>query len=394
MSPATTIERLPAPEPSVAPARRPTRRIGFACAWTDPPTGTWSGTPSSLLQALRSITDVEDLGVHPGRALTTLHRLRALRRHQGRWVSPWRYTEAWQQTVEHQIQDASRRQASDAVIEIGDLALVDRPFAIYQDLSYDAVLDAFDHVTGATPHFPGLDRDDLRRCRDRQHRLYAEASIVFTMSHWLAGSLIGTGVEPEKVRVVHPGRQAPGPESPPRVRRRPRRRLLFVGRDFRTKGGDLVVDALRRLRSEVDPSMTLTVAGPVRWPLPGPVPTGVYHLGPVPGHRLPGLFERHDLLVMPSRLEGFGKVFVEALAHGLPCVGRAAFAMPEIITPGVDGALVAGDDVDQLAATVAAVLDDDGLYESCAGRWQAVARHYRWDRAASEMVAALGEVTS
>jgi glycosyltransferase involved in cell wall biosynthesis len=88
---------------------------------------------------------------------------------------------------------------------------------------------------------------------------------------------------------------------------------------------------------------------------------------------------------MPSRLEAFGIVFTEALARGLPCIARDAYAMPEIVTPGVSGALVAGDDEHELAAAIAATLADDALYEACHERAPEVAAYFSWERAAQEV---------
>jgi len=67
----------------------------------------------------------------------------------------------------------------------------------------------------------------------------------------------------------------------------PRRRLLFVGRvnhdfDFYAKGGDLVLATLALLRRDHDPRITLTVAGPENWPVPGSPPDGVPFLGSLP----------------------------------------------------------------------------------------------------------------
>ena len=132
-------------------------------------------------------------------------------------------------------------------------------------------------------------------------------------------------------------------EHKPRLQLRervaPRRRLLFVGwgtdvSDFYRKGGDLVVAALALLRRDHDPRITLTVVGPETWPLPGSPPDGVRFLGSLPAHEVAPLYDSHDLFVMPSRMEAFGIVFTEAVARGLPCVARDAYAMPEIVTPG------------------------------------------------------------
>ena len=62
---------------------------------------------------------------------------------------------------------------------------------------------------------------------------------------------------------------------------------------------------------------------------------------------------------MPSRLEAFGIVLTEALARGLPCIARDAYVMPEIVTPGVSGALVVSDDAKMSAAAIAATLADE-----------------------------------
>ena len=84
-------------------------------------------------------------------------------------------------------------------------------------------------------------------------------------------------------------------------------------------------------------------------------------------------------------MEPFGVVFAEALARGLPCVARDAFAMPEIVTPGVSGALITRDDENELAAAIAAALADDALYERCYERAPDMAEYFSWERTGLEV---------
>ena len=276
------------------------------------------------------------------------------------------------------------------MLEIQDLARTDRPYFLYQDLSYDIVSDLLDdRSAGLAEYFPHLDRSAVERRRARQVGVYEGATGIFAMSRFLADSLVErTGIDPAKVHVVRPGARPratdPGP-LPPR-RPGPRRRLLFAGTTFGVKGGDLVVAATEILRRDRDAEITLTVVGPDRWPGPGGIPEGVRFLGRVGADDMDDVYAAHDVLVVPSRLEGFGKVFVEALAHGLPCVGRKAFAMPEIIEPGRNGALVEGESPAELADAIWRTLQDERVFELCAADRGQVLATYNWDRAAADML--------
>ena len=136
----------------------------------------------------------------------------------------------------------------------------------------------------------------------------------------------------------------------------------------------------------------LAPAGPSSWPLRSDVPEGVTFLGRVPSTDVGPLMDTHDLFVMPSRMEGFGIAFVEALTRGLPCVGRDACAMPEIIDPVDGGRLVRSEDPGELATVVADALADDALYAACAAAADARRRHFSWERAASDVVAVAEQV--
>jgi len=381
--------------------RRPTRtlgrvRLGFACAWDARPELTWSHTPWNLRAALRGRVEVVDLGVSYPPALRVALKAACARRYRGQWVSMWRHSRAARGYGQLTIRRALRSMPCDAVLQVQDLAAVDVPYLLYQDLSYDVLLERADQPGGLT-HFPTLSTAAVHRLRDRQRELYRGAAGVLAMSRWFADHLVAvSGVPADRVRVVHPGASALRPRDPTvadRVHTRrmagPRRRLLFVGRDFHTKAGDLVVAALALLRREHHPGTTLTVAGPDAWPLPGAVPSGVDFRGRLSVGEVARLYDEHDLFVLPSRFEGFGIVFVEALAHGLPCIARRAFAMPEIVTPGVDGDLVERDDPADLAARIVRLLDDDAVYERAHARAAAVAAHYSWGRAADEVLSAV-----
>ncbi|MBC8041730.1 MAG: glycosyltransferase family 4 protein [Opitutaceae bacterium] len=60
-------------------------------------------------------------------------------------------------------------------------------------------------------------------------------------------------------------------------------------------------------------------------------------------------FARCTLFALPSQKEGFGLVYLEAMAHGKPCIAAQAGGAPEVVTPGT-GLLVPYGDIPALAA--------------------------------------------
>ncbi len=363
-------------------------RVGFVCNWDRQPERTWSGTPWHLRSHLREQLDVVDLGLTVPTVPRAVLKLASARHLDGRWVTPWKHDRPFERAAEVLIARRAARSRVDAVFQVADLARPSVPYFTYQDLSYEVLLREWGDDPHVVARYFGLPLDAVKRRRDRQHAIYAGATGILVMSEWLAGRVREwSDVPAERVHVVHPGAtslaaMAGGPRPP--ARPGPRRRLLFVGRDFWIKGGDLVLAAVRRLRRSYDPAVTLTIAGPARWPAPEPPDDGVRYIGPVPRGAMAELYDAHDLYVMPSRLEGFGIVFAEALSRGLPCVGRDAFAMPEIIPTGC-GALVTRDGPEELAAAIVGVLEDDAIYERCSARRHELARHFTWSRAAEEV---------
>lgn len=369
-------------------------RLGFACEWERTPEQTWSGTPWGLRCALGRRTDVTDLGLAYS-ASRNLWKYAYARRRHGRWVSMYRWSPTWDRMMQRKLRASSSGAAVDAVVEVGDLARFDAPYYVYQDLSFDVLAKYYDPEAGA-PGVKGMDIGTIERRRERQREIYESAAGIFAMSEWFAETLVEwSGVPPEKVTVAYAGLNSietdvkDGGDAGEDYARSGASKLLFVGRDFFRKGGDVVVAALDRLRREYSPKVRLTVAGPGEWPLSGGVPEGVDFLGDLPTAEVARLYREHDLFVMPSRFEAFGIVFREALANGLPVVGRSAFALPEIITPGKNGALVDGDDPEELASAIVAVLENPDIRRYTVGAAEDVRARFSWDAVAERMLGAM-----
>ncbi|HKO03890.1 MAG TPA: glycosyltransferase family 4 protein [Candidatus Acidoferrales bacterium] len=87
-----------------------------------------------------------------------------------------------------------------------------------------------------------------------------------------------------------------------------------------------------------------------------------------------------DIFVLPTQVEGFGVVFLEAMYHRLPVVAVRASATPEVVEDGVTGLLVSPGDSGELSAALIALLSDDERRRAMgeAGR-QRVERLYRFE---------------
>lgn len=92
-------------------------------------------------------------------------------------------------------------------------------------------------------------------------------------------------------------------------------------------------------------------------------------------------YERAQVFALPSRGEGFGLVYLEAMAYGLPCIGSTEDAAREVIHDGVTGWLVPQDDRADLAARIVHLLGDRdrALRMGAAGR-QRVATDFSYRR--------------
>lgn len=97
------------------------------------------------------------------------------------------------------------------------------------------------------------------------------------------------------------------------------------------------------------------------------------------------------LLAMPSRREGFGLVYLEAMAARLPCIGSVHDAAAEVIVDGETGYLVPQDDLTGLAQRITQLLEDEARRRRMgeAGR-QRYVRMYSYEAFRDRVVAQVG----
>lgn len=120
--------------------------------------------------------------------------------------------------------------------------------------------------------------------------------------------------------------------------------LLFVGRHDRQKGLDLLLSAMKPLKTQ---NIRLYVAGT------SVVDTGskqvnadnIYWIGWLSGDELIAYYRACDAVVMPSRWEGFGLVAIEAMSAGKAVLASRIGGLPEIVDDGRTGKLFAADAV-------------------------------------------------
>jgi phosphatidyl-myo-inositol dimannoside synthase len=171
--------------------------------------------------------------------------------------------------------------------------------------------------------------------------------------------------------------------------------MLSVARLAPVKGHDVAIAALPSLLRRVPDLVYLVVgAGPERAALERlaaerGVRGQVIFAGAVPREELAAHYRLGTIFVQLSRqtgaydgLEGFGLAFLEAAAHGLPCVGGRSGGVPEAVHDGVTGFLVPPEDGGQVVAAVARLLEDPQLRSRMSLAARLWAATHTWDRSA------------
>lgn len=157
-----------------------------------------------------------------------------------------------------------------------------------------------------------------------------------------------------KLRLVLSGIEPPSPDVPTAPWPDNRLRVLFAGRFDYQKGVDILLQAVSGLEERFSVRL---VGGFVLsdQQLPGPLEPHVTNVGWLDREGVFSQMKSCDVLVIPSRWEGFGLVAIEALSLGVPVVAAAVGGLREILDDGRYGVVVPPEDPEALRAALLSI---------------------------------------
>lgn len=357
----------------------PTLRIALVSDQDASDPRSWSGILYQLAQALSAAgVNLSLINTFPWLP-EILQQSILLNRHQpadSMWhcVSPFT-----SQQVSARLAEQLRLAPVDLILAHGALAIAELeteiPIIYWEDMPSSLFTQHY-------RRYQASDISTLAAWQALEDRAFARVDHLVLASDWSVQHLISErGVRTDRITQIPFGANLMQTPSQAQVRdwvqARPgdRCELIFIGKDWQRKGGPLCVEMTQQLnQSGLETRLTVIGCQP-------DLPAGEAFrcLGPLDKSSAAGqlawtaaLSQSHFLL-MPSLAEGFGIVFAEASAYGVPSLARRVGGMPSAIWPDQNGFLF---DPEAPATKYAAVIQhfftDKTAYFSLASRSRAV----------------------
>lgn len=346
----------------------------------------WSGTNYSLYKALSNHYDIKDINLKGNRwMIAFLHKVLQID------VMSIEYY--WRHFLSTQLKEIDGKvfQFSEVLSDNDN-----RKTYMYLDnsVSYVNYLRKERPDIFAVSAFQKTNSKIFEKREKEQDEYMRSCSGLFTMGHWLREWLINRGFPSERIHAVGGGTNVdtklinPLPKS--------HNKILFVGKDFKRKGGFITYEAFKLLREKIN-NAELYVIGPKKNPIEKPI-EGFHFIGQIPFREEAKYYNMCDIFCMPSYFEAYGLVFVEALTFGLPCIGRNCYEMPYFIQDGnspkhsddATGLLLNHDDPKELASLMLRLLNEESFSRNVIARRQQYINDYSWDTVAGRIAKIVG----
>ena len=259
---------------------------------------------------------------------------------------------------------------------------------------------ALSPVVAIVHELPSVAASTSRNRRLEEPLLRADRLITVSGHGWSV--LRSRGVPAGRIRVVPPGFDrllSPDAGAEPAVSNDASTRVLCVAQWIPRKG---ILDLVRAWAVHERPGATLELIGEtdadtvyaasVHATITNVTDASIAVSGPVDDVTLGAAYAAADLFALPSRYEGYGIVYAEALAYSLPIIACDVGPVPELVG-GEAALLVQPGDVEALSETLDLLLGDPALRSRMSAAAHRRANHLpRWQDAVTAFRRALEEV--
>jgi len=260
------------------------------------------------------------------------------------------------------------------------------PNFIYTD--YTSILSSEKPHAGRSPFSPR----QLKKWIQLEKNAYHAASHIFVRSNYVKKSLLDDyQIQNDKISIVGGGWNFDLP--PPEVKRSYTGvlNILFIGKRFHRKGGDILLEAFHKL-VRVMPNVSLTIV------TDDDIPLEFNHdqitvFKPIWDRKvIHSLYQNAHLFVLPSRLETWGDVLLEAMVYGIPCIGVNTDAMPEIIEDGVNGIIAEGNNPEVVFKSMLNILQNPEKMKRFGQEARRVAlSQFNWEKTVNKIYGVINE---
>jgi glycosyltransferase involved in cell wall biosynthesis len=208
-----------------------------------------------------------------------------------------------------------------------------------------------------------------------EKQIYQNAAMIFLRSSNVRRSLMEDyECPPCKAVLVYAGRNARVTPVKMKNTDYTQPAILFVGLDWKRKGGPDLVQAFKLVREKVANARLTIVGANPDLQIPG-----CEVVGKVSPEELDKYYQEASIFCLPTYREPFGVVFIEAMASHLPIVAANVGAIPDFVEEGLNGYMLEPGDTQGLARALLQLLKNPELCRSFGEHSFQLARdRYSW----------------
>ena len=207
------------------------------------------------------------------------------------------------------------------------------------------------------------------------------ADRIVVASSFTKKTLMENGIPKEKITVIPYGVNSKLFPAKKTYNKKGKIKILFLGQMVQRKGLSYLLESIKQMDTS---QVSLTIVGRGRIDedllnryksfVDFTILTNLNH------QKLVGCFHAHDIMVLPSLIEGFGHVILEAMSSGLPVICTENTAGPDVLLTGDEGFVVPIRDSDAISSSIEAMLIDKKKNEYMGRSAAKTARHFTWNQ--------------
>lgn len=249
------------------------------------------------------------------------------------------------------------------LIFFGDLLFmpflkVNIPVVYLSDMTYDQL----------RPHYIQPNEKQYETCTRYEKMMLDNSFRIIYSSEWIKEKSIEVyNINPDKIDVIDFGANIPTPKNYSIDINTDICRLVFIGKDWKRKGGDKVLQTYKKLKEEGYPC-TLTIIGST----PEDIQIDDNDLTIIPfldkkqqehADKLNYILSESHFLVLPTQFDAYGIVFCEASAYALPSITADVGGVSQPVNEGKNGFLLPDEaTADDYAEKIKTVFNDKENY--------------------------------